>query len=51
MNSPAIAPALFCLEVAPAPCVLVFFGATGDLARRKLVPSLYQLETRGLLHA
>lgn len=51
MNAPATAPARFCLEVSPAPCVLVFFGATGDLARRKLVPSLYQLETRGLLHA
>ncbi len=51
MNAPANLSARFCLEVAPAPCVLVFFGATGDLARRKLVPSLYQLETRGLLHA
>jgi glucose-6-phosphate 1-dehydrogenase len=51
MNAQAPASARFCLEVAPAPCVLVFFGATGDLARRKLVPSLYQLETRGLLHA
>ena len=51
MNAPTTAPARFCLEVAPAPCVLVFFGATGDLARRKLVPSLYQLDTRGLLHA
>ncbi len=49
MSAPSPAP--FCLEVAPAPCVLVFFGATGDLARRKLVPSLFQLETRGLLHA
>jgi glucose-6-phosphate 1-dehydrogenase len=51
MNVPTNAPARFCLEVAPAPCVLVFFGATGDLARRKLVPSLFQLDTRGLLHA
>ena len=25
-------------------CDLVLFGALGDLARRKLVPSLYQLE-------
>ena len=51
MNALTNALARFCLEVAPAPCVLVFFGATGDLARRKLVPSLFQLETRGLLHA
>lgn len=25
-------------------CDLVIFGAKGDLARRKLLPSLYQLE-------
>ena len=41
----------FCLEISPAPCALVFFGATGDLTRRKLIPSLFQLETQGLLHA
>jgi glucose-6-phosphate 1-dehydrogenase len=45
------APARFCLEVSPAPCVLVLFGGTGDLARRKLIPSLFQLHTRDLLHA
>lgn len=45
------APARFCLEVSPAPCVLVLFGGTGDLARRKLIPSLLQLHTRDLLHA
>lgn len=27
-------------------CDLVIFGAKGDLARRKLLPSLYQLERR-----
>lgn len=27
-------------------CDLVIFGAKGDLARRKLLPSLYQLESR-----
>ena len=41
----------FCPEITPAPCVLVFFGATGDLTRRKLIPSLFQLEKQGLLHA
>lgn len=41
----------FCLEVSPAPCVIVLFGGTGDLARRKLIPSLFQLHTRDLLHA
>lgn len=40
-----------CFEVAPAPCVIVLFGVTGDLARRKLIPSLFQLHTRELLHA
>ncbi len=43
--------ALSGFEIAPAPCVLVFFGATGDLARRKLIPSLFQLDRAGLLHA
>ena len=27
----------------PEPCVMVIFGASGDLTRRKLVPALYQL--------
>lgn len=31
------------------PCVLVLFGATGDLARRKLLPSLFRLHCGGLL--
>ena len=31
------------------PCVLVIFGATGDLTRRKLVPSLMGLSKDGLL--
>lgn len=30
-------------------CDLVVFGAYGDLARRKLIPSLYQLEKAGLI--
>ncbi len=35
---------------APAdPCCLVIFGASGDLARRLLMPALYNLEARGLL--
>jgi len=35
----------------PTPaCDLVIFGAKGDLARRKLLPSLYQLEKAGHLH-
>ncbi|UVK76911.1 MAG: NADP(+)-dependent glucose-6-phosphate dehydrogenase [Sodalis sp. Fse] len=31
-------------------CDLVIFGAKGDLARRKLLPSLYQLEKIGSIH-
>ena len=28
---------------APEPTSIIIFGATGDLARRKLVPALYNL--------
>lgn len=31
------------------PCAIVMFGASGDLARRKLLPSLYELAQRSLL--
>jgi glucose-6-phosphate 1-dehydrogenase len=31
------------------PCAMVIFGAAGDLTRRKLVPSLYNLANHGLL--
>ena len=34
-----------------APHVLVLFGATGDLSRRKLLPAIYDLANRGLLPA
>jgi len=33
----------------PESCVLLIFGATGDLARRKLVPALFRLHAKGLL--
>jgi len=33
----------------PEPCVLVIFGASGDLTQRKLVPALYELEHQGRL--
>jgi len=32
-----------------SPCVLVIFGASGDLTRRKLMPALFGLEREGLL--
>jgi glucose-6-phosphate 1-dehydrogenase len=31
------------------PCVVVIFGANGDLARRKLIPALYRLASQRLL--
>ncbi|NNG41111.1 glucose-6-phosphate dehydrogenase [Flexivirga sp. ID2601S] len=31
------------------PCALVMFGVTGDLARKKLLPAIYDLSNRGLL--
>ena len=33
------------------PTIIVIFGITGDLAMRKLIPSLYMLEKNGLLHS
>ncbi|WP_026461118.1 glucose-6-phosphate dehydrogenase [Schaalia suimastitidis] len=36
-------------RIAPA-CSLVIFGITGDLARKKLVPAIYDLANRGLLN-
>jgi glucose-6-phosphate 1-dehydrogenase len=33
----------------PEPCVLMIFGASGDLTRRKLFPALYSLAFRRLL--
>ena len=35
----------------PEPCALVVFGVTGDLARKKLLPAIYDLANRGLLPA
>jgi glucose-6-phosphate 1-dehydrogenase len=31
------------------PCAIVIFGASGDLTKRKLIPSLYNLSSYGLL--
>jgi glucose-6-phosphate 1-dehydrogenase len=33
----------------PQPCAVVIFGVTGDLARKKLIPAVYDLANRGLL--
>ena len=37
------------LERVPEPCTFVLFGATGDLAHRKVIPALYQLWRTNLL--
>lgn len=39
------------LPLIPQPCALVIFGVTGDLARKKLIPAVYDLANRGLLPA
>jgi len=31
----------------PEPCIIIIFGATGDLTSRKLAPGLYKLHTEG----
>jgi glucose-6-phosphate 1-dehydrogenase len=37
------------VERIPDPCVMVIFGASGDLTRRKLIPALYRLACERLL--
>lgn len=41
----------FGLAKTAAPCILVIFGATGDLTARKLLPALYNLAREGQLPA
>lgn len=38
-----------CAETAPGPCSIVIFGASGDLAARKLIPALFRLFERDLM--
>jgi glucose-6-phosphate 1-dehydrogenase len=49
MNNPLRDPQDRRLPRIPEPCALVIFGVTGDLARKKLIPALYDLANRGLL--
>ena len=37
------------LERVPDPCLMVLFGATGDLAHRKVIPAMYHLWRTNLL--
>ena len=49
--STAVQPEPFTITQASLPkagsCLLVIFGATGDLTRRKLIPALYDLACIG----
>src|SRR6202044_3609135 len=36
-------------ERIPEPTIIVIFGASGDLTKRKLLPALFHLEQHGLL--
>ena len=36
-------------ERIPDPCIVVIFGASGDLTKRKLLPALFHLDQQGLL--
>ena len=39
------------LERTTEPCVVIIFGATGDLTKRKLIPALYRLVQERLVPA
>ena len=41
---------IVCEDVSAPPCALVVFGASGDLTRRKLLVSLFEVFKRGLLN-
>ena len=49
MTNPLRSPGDRRLPRVPDPCTLVVFGATGDLAKKKLIPAVYDLANRGLL--
>jgi glucose-6-phosphate 1-dehydrogenase len=42
-------PQIFCADTPPDPATLVIFGASGDLAHRKLIPAIFRLFRRELL--
>ena len=49
MNNPLRDPRDRRLPRIAGSCGLVMFGVTGDLARKKLMPAIYDLANRGLL--
>ncbi len=40
----------FCMEVSPIPNTIVIFGASGDLAGKKLIPAFFSLYRNNLFH-
>ncbi|KFI74528.1 glucose-6-phosphate dehydrogenase [Bifidobacterium mongoliense] len=48
-NNPLRDPRDLRLPRIAGPCSLVIFGVTGDLSRKKLLPAIYDLASRGLL--
>lgn len=48
-TKPAYRTAGTCVVEIPGPCGLVIFGASGDLTKRKIIPSLYRLQKNRLL--
>ncbi len=48
-SAPAVAPENVRLDRTPDPCLMVIFGASGDLTQRKLVPALFDLFRSGAL--
>ncbi|WP_040160939.1 glucose-6-phosphate dehydrogenase [Mobilicoccus massiliensis] len=48
-HNPLRAPDDLRLPRIAGPCAVVLFGVTGDLARKKLLPAIYDLASRGLL--
>ncbi|HBO68853.1 MAG TPA: glucose-6-phosphate dehydrogenase, partial [Deltaproteobacteria bacterium] len=49
VEAAGVLPAEALAQAVPPPCLLVLFGASGDLTRRKLVPALYRLFREKLL--
>ena len=49
MNNPLRSPLDQRLPRIAGPCGLVLFGVTGDLARKKVMPAIYDLANRGFL--
>jgi hypothetical protein len=45
----AVYPDNYFCEVPSDPCAIVMFGASGDLAKRKLLPALYDLAVHSCL--